>query len=178
MYQRKVIPIQLVRLRYILSLSIKCFLLNGKFRNTDSIKIAARNCFFPLLGIRRKTFEIKPNFGFDLLLHLDKPVGTKIKTDAKSDTLETGEDLKIVCEAHSKPDPIFDLFHHSEVGLGREVVKVQTSRTGEFYIKNIKPSQRGNYSCIPHNDVGPGAEALVRVYVRCEQILLIYEKKS
>jgi hypothetical protein len=102
------------------------------------------------------------------LLHLDKPVGTKIKTDAKSDTLEKGENLKIVCEAHSKPDPTFVLYHHSEGGLGREVVRVETSTSGEFYIRNIKPSQRGNYSCIPHNDVGQGAEALVRVYVRCE----------
>ncbi|CAB4040156.1 Receptor-type tyrosine- phosphatase alpha, partial [Paramuricea clavata] len=100
-----------------------------------------------------------------------KPVGTKIKTDAKSDTLETGEDLKIVCEADSKPNPIFDLFHHSEVGLGREVVKVQTTETGEFYIKNIKPSQRGNYSCIPHNNVGQGAEALVRVFVRFSPVI-------
>lgn len=95
-------------------------------------------------------------------------MGTRIKTDAKGDTLEKGKDLKIVCEAHSKPNPIFDLYHR----LGRQVVKVRNSTTGEFYIRNIKASQRGNYSCVPHNDVGEGEVAMVPVYVRCKKKLL------
>ena len=82
--------------------------------------------------------------------------------------MEKGEDLKIVCEARSKPDSNFTLYHHSEIGLGKQVDEIKTSRSGEFYIRNIKPSQRGNYSCTPHNEVGSGKEAFVRVYVRCE----------
>ena len=102
------------------------------------------------------------------MIYLDKPVDTKIKTDATRDTLEEGEDLKIVCEAHAKPEPIFHLYHHSECGLGKEVSQVQKSRTGEFYLKNITSRQRGNYSCVPKNDVGQGEEASLRVFVRCE----------
>ena len=100
-----------------------------------------------------------------------KPVSTKIKTDAKSDTLEKGEDLKIVCEAYSVPAPSFNLYHYSETGLKKEVKFVEKSTSGEFYIRNIKPNQRGNYSCIPYNDVGDGAEAFVRVYVRFSPVI-------
>lgn len=96
------------------------------------------------------------------------PFGTKIKTDAKSDTLKKGQDLKIVCEARSKPPPVFNLYHYKEVGVKTEIIKVQNNTKGEFYIRNIKPSQRGNYSCVPHNNVGIGAEAKVRVYVQCK----------
>ena len=100
-----------------------------------------------------------------------KPVGTKIKTDAKSDTLRKGEDLKIVCEAYSVPAPSFNLYHYSETGLKKEVKIVEKSTSGEFYIRSIKPNQRGNYSCVPYNDVGGGAEALVRVYVRFSPVI-------
>ncbi|XP_028401133.1 immunoglobulin superfamily member 10-like [Dendronephthya gigantea] len=99
------------------------------------------------------------------------PFRTKIKIDAKSDTLERGEDLKIVCEACSKPPPIFNLYHYSEVGVMTEIVKVQNNTKGEFYIRNIKPSQRGKYSCVPHNDVGVGTEAIVRVRVRFSPVI-------
>lgn len=115
------------------------------------------------LSSKRKFFSNR-----ELYLYLDKPVGTKMKTDAKSDTLDEGEKLKIVCEAHSRPAPVYELYHHSESGVKKEVKKIKISKTGEFYIENIKPSERGNYSCFPRNDEGYGTSASVRVYVRCE----------
>lgn len=52
------------------------------------------------------------------------------------------------------------------------MINYQVAGSGEFYIRNVKASDRGNYSCVPNNSVGQGLEVKVRVSVLCKYGML------
>ena len=46
---------------------------------------------------------------------------------------------------------------------------LSNNRNGEFILNNVNRSQHyGEYKCVPHNDVGDGAKATVRLNIEGE----------
>ena len=46
---------------------------------------------------------------------------------------------------------------------------LSNNRNGEFILNNVNRSQHyGDYKCVPHNDVGDGAKATVRLNIEGE----------
>ena len=44
---------------------------------------------------------------------------------------------------------------------------LSNNRNGEFILNNVNRSQHiGEYKCVPHNDVGDGAKATVRLNIK------------
>lgn len=79
--------------------------------------------------------------------------------------------MKIICETNSKPEPKYWFYHESDTGEKKLVGDDQAITSGVYHVRNVKASDRGNYSCIPNNTVGEGLEAKVGVTVLCKSII-------
>ena len=74
-----------------------------------------------------------------------------------------------MCEAQASPDPMYTCYHYVENGTKREL-NDPNANNGELYIRDIKPFDRGHYSCVPNNPIGQGEEAWVYVSVLCKYL--------
>ena len=93
-----------------------------------------------------------------LLTLLDKPEGVRLTTNASHNTVTEGDTVTFKCIVMAAvPQVSIYKFYFNGHPLSNNSIS-------EYTLNNVNQSQHhGEYKCIPHNDVGDGAEATVRL---------------
>ena len=91
---------------------------------------------------------------------LDKPEGVRLTTNASQNTVTEGDTVKFKCLVMAAvPQVSTYKFYFS----GR---LLSNSSNSEYTLNNVNRSQQyGEYKCVPHNDAGDGAEAVVTLNI-------------
>ena len=99
----------------------------------------------------KQRFEISVWFIF-----LDKPEGTRLTTNASQNTITQGDSVTFTCKVMAAvPEVSIYKFYVNDSLLSK-------NSNSEYTLYNVSRSQHyGKYKCVPHNDAGDGAEAIV-----------------
>ena len=91
---------------------------------------------------------------------LDKPEGVRLTTNASQNTVTEEDTVKFKCLVMAAmPQVSTYKFYFS----GR---LLSNSSNSEYTLNNVNRSQHyGEYKCVPHNDAGDGAEAVVTLNI-------------
>ena len=91
---------------------------------------------------------------------LDKPEGVRLITNATQNTVTEGDTITFKCIviAAVPQVSIYKFYFNGRL--------LSNNSNSEYTLNNVNRSQHnGEYKCVPHNDAGDGAEALVRLNI-------------
>ncbi|KAJ7384319.1 hypothetical protein OS493_022426 [Desmophyllum pertusum] len=89
-----------------------------------------------------------------------KPEGTTLTTSAADNTVTQGDTVTFTCTVTAAKPQVSQYRFYLNDSL------VNTTNDSKYTVNNVQRSQHyGKYTCIPHNDVGDGAEATVTLNV-------------
>ena len=91
---------------------------------------------------------------------LDKPEGARLTTNASQYTITEGDTVTFKCivMAAVPQVSIYKFYFNGRLLSGKS--------NSEYTLNNVNRSQHyGEYKCVPHNDAGDGAEAIVRLNI-------------
>ena len=100
------------------------------------------------------------NFGFKFL---DKPEGVRLTSNAAQNTVTEGETVTFKCIVMvAMPQlSIYKFYFNGSL--------LSENSNSAYTLNNVNRSEHyGEYKCIPHNDVGDGAKATVRLKIKGE----------
>lgn len=88
----------------------------------------------------------------------DKPVGTRVTSDARNNAVMVDQAVTFTCSAESLPTPQLELlFNNKTLGM---------FQNGTFALHRVNVSNEGEYQCIPRNFLGTGPTAHLNLTVR------------
>ena len=96
-------------------------------------------------------------------IFLDKPEGARLTTNAAQNTVTEGDTVTFKCIVMAAvPQVSIYKFYFNDSLLGE-------NSNSEYTLNNVnRPQHSGEYKCVPHNDVGDGAKATVRLNIKGE----------
>ena len=96
-------------------------------------------------------------------IFLDKPEGARLTTNAAQNTVTEGDTVTFKCIVMAAvPQVSIYKFYFNGSLLGE-------NSNSEYTLNNVnRPQHYGEYKCVPHNDVGDGAKATVRLNIKGE----------
>jgi len=87
----------------------------------------------------------------------DKPVGTRLASDAQSNGVMAGHAVTFSCSADSLPPPELELrFNNTSLGF---------FKNGLFTLQRVNTSHQGMYECVARNLLGTGHKATLNLTV-------------
>ncbi|CAH3157690.1 unnamed protein product [Pocillopora meandrina] len=94
-----------------------------------------------------------------------KPEGARLTTDAAQNTVTEGDTVTFKCIIMAAVPQVSIYKFYFNGSLLRE------NSNSEYTLNNVNRSQHyGEYKCIPHNDVGDGAKATVRLNIKVQTV--------
>ena len=94
---------------------------------------------------------------------VDKPEGVRLTTNAAQNTVTEGDAVTFKCivTAAVPQVSIYKFYFNGSL--------LSENSNSEYTLNNVNRSQHyGEYKCVPHNDVGDGAKATVRLNIKGE----------